>query len=369
MELRRYLQAIRQRWKLVAFVMVVTVAATVFLVSRESDVYQSSGTYVVRPSLESDDVVQATDALNRGAEINSTYARVARSDVVRARAKAVLEQEGVDTDGLRVVSEVLPGTNIIRIGASGPDPDRVTAYAAAIGAETASYLQETGELFVLQQLDTPEVPGSAERSNSVFTVAIGLVFGLLAGSVLAFAAEYADETPKQSTMNIRDALTGAYTDDYFRLRLRQEMSRCQTPADLRSRPPTQRKGKGKKARKRDPGAPIFTVGMIVMHTGDPSQNGAGPIPEPLELRDAAQTLQSRLRFQDVLAYLGENRFALVCPDLTRTGVDQIIARWNKNLQVVASERGALLYATSATCQCDSQGLYGDETAMKEAYGV
>ena len=52
MELRRYLMVIRQRWKLVVFVTLLTTFAAGFLVWNEEPLYEASGTYVVRPEDE-----------------------------------------------------------------------------------------------------------------------------------------------------------------------------------------------------------------------------------------------------------------------------------------------------------------------------
>ena len=140
-------------------VTIATILFTLAFVSGQSNTFESTGTWVVRPREgESGEVVRATDALNRGVEINSTYARIARSDVIKGRAKEDLISNGVPTSGLSVVARVVPGTNIIEIGAKGHDPVAVTAYASAVGDQTAEYLDETGEVFQLQLLDAPEEP-------------------------------------------------------------------------------------------------------------------------------------------------------------------------------------------------------------------
>ncbi|MEM7286259.1 MAG: Wzz/FepE/Etk N-terminal domain-containing protein [Actinomycetota bacterium] len=384
MELRRYLMVIRQRWKLVAFVMLLTTFAAGFLVWNEEPVYEASGTYVVRAQGEtSDDAVRATDTLNRGVEINSTYARVARSDVVKQRAREVLASNGISTSGLGISSEVIPGTNIIRITVSGGDPEAVAAYASAVGEQTAAFLLESGELFNLQELDTPDVPNSPEPSTSSLTVALGLVFGAAGGAMLAFVAHYLSEEPDRASLNIRDSMTGAYSDDYFRLRLRQEMSRCDIPMDLdeidkaaRDAEPSKKaksgngkSGNGKQPRQRT--GPGFTVAMIEIQPDDPNLNGSAPGPEPLELRDAAQALLARLRLQDVLAYVGDGTFAVICPDLPARGTRRILTDWNLYLGSRFDEETTLrsLRASISTCQCDAMGVVGDRDALKAACDI
>ncbi len=361
MELRRYLEAIGRRWRLVLFVAGATTLITAFFVARQPSVYTSSGTFVVRPSAQlADEAVAATNALIRGAEINSTYARIARSDVVKRDARQLVREEGLPTSGLGVRSSVVPGTNIIEIGASGQDPDAVAAYAEAVGEVTMAYLDEIGDVFTLEQLDSPEVPSQAESTNRELTIGLGLVFGLTAGSVLAFALEYAREQPDRAALNIRDPLTGAYSPDYFRLRLREEMSRCNLPSHLPLRL-TQEARTSK----------LFTVVSISMHLGELSSNGTGPPPRPADLRDAAESLQSRLRAHDVLAYIGDQRFLLICPDLSQKRVRVILNEWNSYLgSSWAGERGVDgMHAEVQTCQCDAEGVLGDRESIRIAYDL
>ncbi len=349
---------------IVLVVALATVAATFYFVSGQSATYESDGTFIVRPRvLDPEEAVRATDALNRGVEINSTFARIARSDIVKARAKDDLREAGLPTSGLSVRSEVLPGTNIIEIGATGDDPDVVAAYATTIGEETSAYLDEIGEIYVLQQLDAPEAPDEPTASSDTFTLIVGAVFGLGAGAALAFAAAYLGEQSDPTAMAIWDETTGAYTEDYFRHRLLQEMSRCNISTDMRARPEPKRR--------RNIAYGAFTVGLLTIHTSDERTNGSEPGPTPDDLHEAAHFLQPHLRVEDVFAYLGDNTFGVIFPDLPVEPARDVLTLWTAHIAAAASSRDGAnpVNATVRVCECDGKGFLGDAETIKLANAV
>ena len=312
MELKRYMRAIMRRWWIVVGVAFVTVVAMSLLWPQSSS-YETSGSYVVRARTGgTNDPVRATEALNRSVEINATYARIARSDAVKDRALVQLSEDGIPTEGLQVTSQVVPGTNILEIGATGPDPEAVTAYAQALGTAATAYLDDLGEVYLLKQLDPPGDPKAA-ASSRLLTVLVGLTFGTLAGAVLAFAVEYLKEEDETNPQGIWERATGLYSQEYFSSRLHQELGRCQVPPDLPTRvePAVT---PGQRPRRRRAGS-LFTVGRITLSAGDPAMNGSmnGAAPGPLDRRDVGQALLGRLRPQDVLAYMGDDSFARPVP--------------------------------------------------------
>ncbi|HEY5651949.1 MAG TPA: hypothetical protein VIW46_10905, partial [Acidimicrobiia bacterium] len=110
MELRRYLDLIRTHWGVVVLAFSVTVGLTTILVVQQPWVYQSEGTFVVRPrTVEADEIVRAFDTLNRGVEINATYAAIAKSDLVKQRARDAV---GSSTQGLNIGADIVTGTNM-----------------------------------------------------------------------------------------------------------------------------------------------------------------------------------------------------------------------------------------------------------------
>lgn len=353
MELRQYLRALRRHWWAVGGVALVTVIALSFL-GEPKTVYETSGTYVVRPRTgEAGETVRATEALNRGVEINATYARIARSIAVKERAKERLAAQGISTEGLGVRSEVIAGTNILEIGATGSDADTVAAYATAIGEEAAAYLDDLGEVYLLQELDPPGDP-EVVASNGTLTMVVGVTFGLLAGAVLAFGIEYLREPALPDAHGMWDRHTGVYSGEYFLSRLRQELARCEVPAELPSRPSSA------------PGCahrPMFTAGLVTLSNGHVGKDAALL---PLERRDAGQALMARLRPQDVLAYVGDDTFAVLLPDLSADRTEEILDGWGDRLAGKTGAAPAALHATVRTCECNADGLAGDEEIVRLA---
>jgi capsular polysaccharide biosynthesis protein len=177
-ELKRLIEICRRRWLVVAVVFVVTTTLVVLSAVSKPARYESSGSFVVRPRAGKTEV-QAFDTLIRGVEINATYAAIARSAIVRERAKAKLGPG--PWDGIRVSAENVTGTNTLKIGATGPDPVRAQQLAAAVGAETKAYVDQLGEAFQLVPLDPPDVPRKPVDTKQNLTIALGAVLGLACG--------------------------------------------------------------------------------------------------------------------------------------------------------------------------------------------
>ena len=361
MELKRYLQIVGKRWVIVLIVTAATVAATFFAISGRSATYESDGTFIVRPRVvDPEEAVRATDALNRGVEINSTLARIARSDIVKSRAKDQLRDAGLPTSGLSVRSAVLPGTNIIEIGATGRAPDVVAAYAAAIGEETSRYLDEIGEVYVLQQLDAPAVPDEPVASSDTLTLIVSGVFGFAAGAALAFAADYLGEQSEPSAMAIWDETKGAYTEPYFRHRLLQEMGRCNISTDMRARPEPKHR--------RNIAYGAFTLGLLTIDASDVQTNGSEPRPMPDVLREAAHFLQPLLRVEDIFAYVGDDTFGVIFPDLPLEPARAVLTQWIEHIEAAATSRDGVtpVRVTVRVCECDGKGFLGDAETIKLA---
>jgi capsular polysaccharide biosynthesis protein len=177
-ELKRLIEICRRRWLVVGTVFVVTTTLVVLSTISQPTRYESSGSFVVRPRAGKTEV-QAFDTLIRGVEINATYATIARSAIVRERAKRVLGPG--PWDGIRVHAENVTGTNTLKIGATGADPRRVQRFAAAVGAETKAYVDQLGEAFQLVPLDPPDLPDTPVDTKQNLTIALGAILGLAVG--------------------------------------------------------------------------------------------------------------------------------------------------------------------------------------------
>ena len=190
MELRRYLDIIVRRWWIALTAFAVTTGATMFWVLPQPKVYESAGTFVVGPrAVNAEESVRAFDTLARGEAINATYASIASSDLVRARAEARVDPS-IETNGLDVSAEVLTGTNILEISVRGSDPEAVKELAVAVSQEAVSYVSDSDEGYKLSPLDEPRLNSSPVAPNKSLTIATGVFLGALLGLGLAFLIEY-----------------------------------------------------------------------------------------------------------------------------------------------------------------------------------
>ena len=196
MELRRYLEVSLRWWWVVALAFVATTAVTVASVAARSATYESSATFVVRPrpvdpSLDA----RAFDALTRGLTINTTYASVARSQLIRDRADEQLDPSA-RRDDMTVSAKVLTDTNIVSLSVEGPDPDNVVDLATAVSVATIEYVNGLSDVYVLEPLDEPMRPGSPVPTNKMLTILVGLVLGVVLGVGMAMLVEYLRKAPE-----------------------------------------------------------------------------------------------------------------------------------------------------------------------------
>lgn len=190
MELRRYLEVSRRWWWLVGLALLATAAVTVSSVASQRPTYESSATFLVRPrSDDASEDARAFDALIRGVTINTTYASIARSDLIRGRAEDRMDPDA-RADDMSVSAKVLTDTNIVSLNVKGPDPDHVITLAEAISAEAVEYVNGLSDVYVLQPLDEPTRAEAPIATNRTLTISIGVILGLALGVGLALLVEY-----------------------------------------------------------------------------------------------------------------------------------------------------------------------------------
>jgi capsular polysaccharide biosynthesis protein len=189
-ELRRYLEVSRRWWWLVSLALLATAAVTVASVASQTPAYQSSATFLVRPrSEDASEDARAFDAVIRGVTINTTYASIASSELIRDRAEERMDPQA-RADEMSVSAKVLTDTNIVSLSVKGPDADHVLALTEAISAEAIEYVIGLSDVYVLQPLDEPTRAASPIATNRTLTISIGVVLGLALGVGLALLVEY-----------------------------------------------------------------------------------------------------------------------------------------------------------------------------------
>lgn len=313
MEIRRYLKVLRDHWVVVSIAFSITLAGTIVLVAQQPWVYESSGTYIVRPrAAATDDVVAAFNALSRGVEINSTYAAIARSDAIEEIAS---EELGTSASGLTVDSEVITGTNMIRISVQGEDPDPLQPFAEAVGEASVAFIAGMNDAFVLQLLDAPSDPGAPVGPNKALTIVTGAVFGVILGGVLAFLIEYfSGVAGLRLSFEALDPRTGAFNSEYFSLRLKEEIARIDDTNES------------------------FVVGRIRLLERDNEER----VPPPKRVREVIELISEAIRPQDVLCTTEPGTLAVIFPGLTEADCEPVLKDWKSTIEGMYQERPILV---------------------------
>lgn len=215
MDLFYYLRVLGRHWFVAVVGLVATVVLTAVYVQQQPYVYSSTGTMVVRPrTVNTDDGVRAIDTLTRGVEISSTYATIARSDLIRDRAKANISPT-LNASEVAISSEVVTSTSIIEVSATGGDPEVVNALATEVARQTVAYVGDLQDVFELQIIDQPDLPDEPVAPNRPLLLATGVIFGVMVGVLFALLAEAVSRPARARRRYARSRLGSS--DRYRRL--------------------------------------------------------------------------------------------------------------------------------------------------------
>jgi diguanylate cyclase (GGDEF)-like protein len=236
MELKIYWRMVKKWWWLIVMTVLIVVGATYALTSRQRPVYETSATFVIRPRLSptsgteaerSDDFVRALDMVSRRVEINTTFAEVATSRLIKQEAITELGLTSAQRQGLDVSARVIGGTNVLEISVGGHDPTIIRDFTNEVGERTVAYVSGLYDVFELEPLDAAVSPSRPVRPNLIVNLLMGLVLGLALGGSLVFMLHYLESAAVgPESFNIIDRETGAYTRSYLLHRLWAEISRA-----------------------------------------------------------------------------------------------------------------------------------------------
>ncbi|MGB7876622.1 MAG: hypothetical protein WBL25_19745 [Anaerolineales bacterium] len=313
MEIKAYLKILFKRWWILVLGLVVVVSATWIWTGQQEQVYQSKATFVLRPRSSTiaveDDFVKTLDMVSRRVEINTTFAEVATSRLIRNKALEQLNSK--DSHGLSISAGVVGGTNILSLTAEGPDPVTTQEYCTLIGAETLNYVSELYDVFELQPLDPASLAKKPVRPNLTLNLLIGSVLGLALGGGLALLIEFIKSPYEEpDTFNIIDRDTGAYNKSYFTLRLWQEMNQAK-----RNKYP-------------------LSLGLIKVEFEGESINQREQIEA---MRVFRKLTDGAMREGDILASINGDIFAVLCPYMPNDKAKVFVEGMKKKFVSVAHD--------------------------------
>jgi diguanylate cyclase (GGDEF)-like protein len=170
--------------------------------------------------------MRALDIASSRLQINATFAQIASSELIKGLAISKLQLQPSQQVGLSTNANVILGTNILNITATGNNPVVVRDFANAVGQITVNYVLNLYDVFALEPLDVASLPAAPIQPNLPVNLLFASILGLGIGIGATLLIEYLKVPYAEPyTFNIIDRETGAYSKSYLTLRLDQEMAR------------------------------------------------------------------------------------------------------------------------------------------------
>ncbi len=313
MIIKEYLQLITKRWWLVALSFVVVFGGAYYWTNQQTPIYESHASFVIRPRAESADFLKALDTVSNRSEINSTFAEVASSKLIKTRAVEKLGLTSRQQLDLSVAASVIAGTNILEIRVESRDPVISRDFANAVGAETVAYIKGLYDIYQLEVLDTANTPAKPSSPEVTLNLSLGAFLGFALGIALIFLTEAFKPSYKETdTFNIIDRETGAYNKSYLTHRLFQEM-----------------------ARSRRTHSPL-SIGLVKVHF-EGSKLSESERTEALRM--VRILTEKSIRADDILARFNGVVFAILFPDLRLDRAQESLENVKQAIEAVSHDMG------------------------------
>ncbi len=212
MELLYYLRVLRRRWVLVAASVLLALTAAAFATLRAEPVYASSITLVVSAPDDGGNASAAYQGILLSQERAKSYAKLIRSRSVTDKvAKALRDGLTAEEIQQRITAEAVPQTVLLRVTVTDGSPILAMQIAHTLGTEFASYasgLESAHSTAKITIADDAEPSMAPVSPRPLLNLALGLVIGLLVGTVAAILRELTD-TSVTSVPALREAGAGA----------------------------------------------------------------------------------------------------------------------------------------------------------------
>jgi diguanylate cyclase (GGDEF)-like protein len=291
MDLRSFLRSLARTWWLMLPTFVLVLGGALVLTITQRPAYEASAQLLVEPAADVGSTSLGEIAtLSRQPEVVATYARIASSRTITGRAADSLSLDDRQRADARVLGRLAPDGVLVQLVGRATDPVLARDVANAAATELVAYVEELGGPFSLTTVEEAVEPRAPVSPNLLVNLGLGAAIGLVLAVLVGAIAHLFDVRPRVFTpMQMLDAETSAYSEAFFMLRLRQEMSRS-----------------------RRTGAPLAIALVNVNHRG--ALDGAAPRAHINALRRLAALFDAHLRTEDMSARLGRDTFALMLLD-------------------------------------------------------
>jgi diguanylate cyclase (GGDEF)-like protein len=345
MELRKLMQVILRGWWLVVSALLVTVTSGLVFTYTRTPIYESTATFVVSPSrslTEFSEFMRIVDSLSKREGVMTTYVTIVTSKTVLDASYEELELTQDQIDNLKVKSELIPSTNVIKITVESDNPLTAKTVADLVGQKTSEYIRNLYEPYDMKPLDPAFVPEEPTKPEKVENLILAAMLGLLVGVGSAFWLDHLRSSAETvANVNIMDADIGVYNQHYFLKRLGEELSRAK--------------------RHQHP----FSLALMKIEDLEMISNMHLPHQRIDTLRRVALRLKQYLREEDLLARFAGDKFALLLPDTTSSDAKEILEKLQDRLawDIFEVEAGGMklnLTATSGVATYHHNGAGRDE---------
>jgi uncharacterized protein involved in exopolysaccharide biosynthesis len=192
---RDYIKNIARYWWVIALAIIAGGVGAFAMDAVRKPEYSGSARVMVRPSASLNDSRTLVDLVGQiGARyVTGTYAQTFSSEQVTVAAQKAAGLSLEQADRYPLQANVLPDTVVIELSGTGPDPAMLARY---LDATVNATVKQTNSLFgvmELQPLEAAKVPPTPTSPRPVRDLTLGLVLGLLVGSLLAWTFAYMRE--------------------------------------------------------------------------------------------------------------------------------------------------------------------------------
>jgi capsular polysaccharide biosynthesis protein len=180
--------ALRRRWWLALLVLITVLAADALVTANSPRTYLARTSLLIGPStdVERGQLVYSVDALGRSMVVG-TYADMLATDIVRREA---FEHVGLSPDGphsgVDIKTAALADSALVQVTAVAPDPVLAADVANAVGQAGEVHMSQLYPIYDLTVVSSATPPTTANSPSVVRNLSIGLLFGLLLGTMTAW---------------------------------------------------------------------------------------------------------------------------------------------------------------------------------------